>query len=106
MIEAALGDWVKQLTGFTQGQIETASQHYLRSQPNRRPTPADIRSRINGTNATDKIEGDKSKLSVDQIELLETQILPTARRWLSIPGLADRGKQTLAFWGEYQEGQV
>ena len=39
-------------------------------------------------------------LSHDEIHILENKILPTARRWLSIPGLADHGKQTLEFWGE------
>lgn len=44
--------------------------------------------------------GDRRALTFDERELLETKILPTARRWLKIPGLADHGKQTLRFWGE------
>lgn len=45
--------------------------------------------------------GDRSKLTRDQLYLLESQILPTARRWVQeIPGLAHHGRQTLEFWGE------
>lgn len=45
--------------------------------------------------------GDRSSLTFDELELLENEILPTARRWVrEIPGLADHGKQTLAYWGE------
>lgn len=44
--------------------------------------------------------GDKSTLTRDELELLETKILPTARRWLTIPSLAEHGRQTLDYWGE------
>lgn len=44
--------------------------------------------------------GDKLMLRADELDLLESQILPTARRWLSDPGLADHGRQTLMYWGE------
>lgn len=44
--------------------------------------------------------GDKSTLNIDQRDLLENTILPTARRWLDIPGLAHHGASTLMFWGE------
>jgi hypothetical protein len=48
----------------------------------------------------DPTRGDKRTLSHDQLALLENKILPTARRWLGIPGLAEHGAKTLAFWGE------
>lgn len=44
--------------------------------------------------------GNREGLTFDQRDLLENQILPTARRWLRIPGLADHAKQALAYWGE------
>ncbi len=44
--------------------------------------------------------GDRATLSRDQLHKLETEIIPTARRWLSIPGLASKGRATLDFWGE------
>lgn len=44
--------------------------------------------------------GDRGKLSFDQVQLLNEKVLPTARRWLGIPGLAEHGRQTLAYWGE------
>ena len=44
--------------------------------------------------------GDRSTLSFDELELLENKILPTARRWLGIPGLADKARSTLDYWGE------
>lgn len=46
-------------------------------------------------------KGDKTKLTHDQLFLLENKILPTARRWVTdIPGLAHHGRQTLEYWGE------
>ena len=45
-------------------------------------------------------DGDMSELSADQLRLLETKILPTARRWLGIPGLREQGEKTLAYWGQ------
>lgn len=46
--------------------------------------------------------GDRSGLSRDELDLLENQILPTAEKWLAeLPGLADHGRKTLAYWGEH-----
>lgn len=45
-------------------------------------------------------EKNRQELNFDHRELLETKILPTARRWLGIPALAGKGATTLAFWGE------
>jgi hypothetical protein len=61
-------------------------------------------SRIRGTTKQqDPSRGDKSKLSHDELVLLEKKILPTARRWLSMPGLDAHGMQTLDYWGETYE---
>ena len=98
VIDAALGDWVKQLSGFSSEQVEDACQNYLKSQPSKRPTPADVRNRIGAVQGGGM--GDKSKLSRDEVDLLHGKILPTARRWLSIPDLADQGRKTLEYWGE------
>jgi hypothetical protein len=46
------------------------------------------------------VMGDRTALSYDERMLLETKILPTARRWLDMPGLDTHGMQTLAYWGE------
>lgn len=101
--EAALDDWVSSLIMFPQGAIDKACETYIRNQPRRRPTPGDIRAICNGraeTRAGATAWGDKSKLSYDELRILEDKILPTARKWLAIPDLADHGKQTLEYWGE------
>ena len=46
-------------------------------------------------------QGDKSRLKRDELTLLETKILPTARKWLrTFPNLAHHAVQTLTYWGE------
>jgi hypothetical protein len=36
-----------------------------------------------------------------ELNILETQVLPTARRWLrEYPGLAEQAVKTLTYWGE------
>lgn len=47
--------------------------------------------------------GDRTALNFNQRELLENTILPTARRWLRVPGLKDQGLKTLAYWGEQDQ---
>jgi hypothetical protein len=44
--------------------------------------------------------GDRSQLSSEELHILDLKVLPTARRWLSIPGLDRHAMQTLAYWGE------
>lgn len=44
--------------------------------------------------------GDRSKLNFNQLELLENQILPTAREWLDDSSLRSHAESTLMFWGE------
>ena len=98
--EAAMDDWLKALGGFSQPALEHACDSYLRDQPRRRPTPGDIRFRASSFRVTNSGEGKRDALSHDERELLEGKILPTARRWLSIPGLAEYGQKTLEYWGE------
>lgn len=96
-------DWIKALSCFSQQQISAACDQYIRDEPKRRPTPADIRERIMKTRVRPDVgmgRGDKSKLTFDELDLLENQVLPTARRWLHSPELADQGRQTLTYWGE------
>lgn len=45
------------------------------------------------------VSGNRGTLSFQELELLENTILPTARRWLDIPGLRDHGLATLNYWG-------
>ena len=98
---AALSDWVFEMGGYTQDQIDGACRHYIRSQPSKRPSPADIIARIDGM-ARDTGNGidRKANLSRDKQDMLYNQILPTARRWLQIPGLKEHGERTLKYWGE------
>lgn len=42
---AQMKDWFAVLSPFPQEAVEYACAHYLRNQPNRRPTPAEIRNR-------------------------------------------------------------
>lgn len=46
------------------------------------------------------VTADRRSLSPHDLEILDMQIIPTARRWLSNPALAKHGAQTLAYWGE------
>lgn len=48
-----------------------------------------------------KQDGDRSKMSHDELGLLTEKVLPTAKRWLTIPGLAEHGRKTLEYWGEH-----
>lgn len=49
---------------------------------------------------------DRGELTFDARELLETKVLPTARRWVDEypPGhaLHRHGRQTLEYWGEVE----
>ena len=101
--EEQMKDWLRALSGFSREQISEACDRYLASYSKRRPTPADIRgiivkSRNGGETAVR--QGDRTALPHDERKLLEEKILPTARRWLNIPGLKDHGRQTLEYWGE------
>lgn len=46
------------------------------------------------------VRGDRSALSHDELVILEEKVLPTARRWLDMPGLDAHAMQTLDYWGE------
>lgn len=101
--QAALKDWVAALAPFPQATIERACERYLRNQPRRRPTPGDIRAICEARQETKADSaaprGDRAKLTYDELELLEDSVLPTARRWLGIPGLEQFGRNTLEYWG-------
>jgi hypothetical protein len=43
--------------------------------------------------------GERSALSADQARLLDSKILPTARKWLGT-SLDEHARKTLEFWGE------
>ena len=104
--EAAIDDWVEALIPFPQADIERACEDYIRNQPRRRPTPAEIRTRAQTKARVQRPPvgsqgGDRSTLSHDELHLLDTKILPTARDWVrNIPGLRGHGENTLAYWGE------
>ncbi len=97
--DMAMDDWIDFLSSLSRQAIEHACASYLRDQPRVRPTPGDILQRARAFSQEIK-RGDKSKLTHDELDLLENKILPTARKCLTIPGLADHGRQTLAHWGE------
>lgn len=48
----------------------------------------------------ERVVTDRRSLSPQELEILDGQIIPAARRWLSNPILARHGAETLAFWGE------
>lgn len=102
--EEALTDWAKMLGTFSQASIEHACDAYLRDQPRARPTPGNIRQRcVAYTETRHGLSSDdpKLQLSVDELQLLETKVLPTARRWVAeSPSLAVQGARTMAHWGE------
>jgi hypothetical protein len=64
------------------------------------PTVFEINSAAPKTAEKKTEAGHRGSLSSDELHLLETKVLPTARRWLEIPGLAHHGRQTLEYWGE------
>lgn len=98
----AMKDWLRMLAGFSQQDIEHGCAAWLRHQPRRRPTPGDIRAMAAEHGKAKKPEGrgDRSTLSRDELEILETRTIPLAREWLKIPGLAEHGRAFLDYWGE------
>lgn len=47
------------------------------------------------------VQGNRNALTFDQREILESEVLPTARKWVrEYPSLRSHGRQTLAYWGE------
>lgn len=102
VLDAAIDDWIEALDPFSQPAIEHACRTYIRDQPRRRPTPGDIRGRAQGfgKDASAPKRGNRAELTYDELNTLETKILPAARRWISIPGVAEHGRQTLDYWDE------
>lgn len=50
--------------------------------------------------AQPNVRGDRNGLSFDELRILDEQVLPTARRWLAMPGLDEHAIKTLDYWGE------
>ena len=98
ILDAAMVDWIEALDGFSAAQIDAACQRHIRD-GRFRPSPARIRE-LCEQRAAKTGTGDKMALSRSELALLEDTILPTARRCLTIPGLAEHGRKTLEFWGE------
>lgn len=53
----------------------------------------------------DKIQdrGDRATLSFTDLEILETKVIPTAKRWIveyRNGFMAENARKTLAYWGE------
>lgn len=107
----ARDDWVAGLLRYSRDAIERACSGYLEEQPDRVPMLSDIarraaarsngtRGKPRGAGAVEIGGGDRARLSPDQRRILEEEVLPTARRWLQVPGLAEHGRQTLSYWGE------
>jgi hypothetical protein len=98
ILDAAMVDWIEALDGFSAAQIDAACQRHIRD-GRFRPSPARIRELCEQRAAKSR-GGDKMELNRAELALLEDIILPGARRWLTIPGLAEHGRKTLAFWGD------
>lgn len=47
-----------------------------------------------------QVMGDRNALSPDELFILDTKVIPTARRWLGHYGLDLHAMQTLDYWGE------
>lgn len=43
--------------------------------------------------------GDIEKMTRDERFILEDKVIPTAERWMNIPGLREHAEKTLAHWG-------
>lgn len=103
--EAAIADWIATLDGYSQAQIEGACKHYLQSQPRVRPTPGEIRNRIQSapSKQVPAGKGDMNKLTTDQRQTL-AGVLDRARRWRDTypegTNMHDHGKKTLDYWGQ------
>lgn len=50
-------------------------------------------------NESMKTKGDPTTLNSSQQIVLHDEVLPTAERWLKIPGLKAHAEKTLAYWG-------
>lgn len=104
-------DWVAGLSRFSREAITYACATYRAQERGRVPELSDIAARAR---AFEKERagpvprplgvkpgcGDRSKLSFDERRILEDEVLPRARSWLDVPGLADQGRRTLLFWVE------
>lgn len=100
----AMMDWLDALSDLTEQQISDACREWMRENTHR-PSPAAIRAKVRRPRPETGgagHRGDKTKLSHDNLYLLESEILPTAREWAagSRHSLREHGKRTLEYWGE------
>jgi len=93
----------------TADQIEKAFQHIKTTSHSRAwPTAAqcfdalrEIKRENTGERITSDKGGDRYTLSGKELALLETQIIPTAKRWLRMfPNLRSHAISTLEYWHE------
>lgn len=109
--QATAQEWLSALAGIPLEAIERACSVYAQDHQHRPPKVSDIvrraETKTGGARAPDPQgvatkagAGDRTRLSAEERRALEEQLLPQARRWLTVPGLADHGRRFLAFWGE------
>jgi hypothetical protein len=106
-IETIAAVFIREGGGF--GLIDKTFRHIkMTSQSRAWPTAAQVydslravRSEARGERVTGDNRGDKDLLSGFDRDLLESRILPEAKRWLRVfPGLRHHAIKTLEFWGE------
>ena len=60
-----------------------------------------VKREKNGEQIVSDKGGDRLKLDSMKLSILESQVIPTARRWLrKFPGLRRHAMDTLEYWGE------
>lgn len=100
--DLAMDDWLDFLAPYSKKAIDLALSAHLRDQPRSKPTPGDIRARAaaHQTASATAQKNPRDGLTYDELQLLNEKVLPTAKRWLQIPGLRDYAESTLRYWGE------
>lgn len=88
--------WVGRVTAY----IEERSKYRVWPSAGELAEAAELANSRRSSEAIPNQRGDRNRLSRDELLLLDNEVLPTARRWLNIPGLASHAKQTLTYWGE------
>ena len=60
-----------------------------------------VKNKGNGEQIIGTQGGERDTLDSIQLQVLQTQVIPTARRWLRLyPGLREHAISTLEYWGE------
>lgn len=90
-----VGQWVERV-------LERVSERMTtRAWPTAGEVAVAVRGFAGKSDAAERGErGERGNLSRDELYTLEARVLPTARRWLGIPGLREHAEKTLAHWGE------